>query len=373
MTSPASREKRLAINSLESIERDGSTQWMRIRGVNLANPVLLLIQQGPGLPMINEASRFERLLHLEESFTVVYWDQRGCGRSLRGQATTAEISVDRMVGDTVALLELLRDRFSMQPLVVGFSFGATVAAMAAVRRPDLIATLVAVGTDVDGVAAGDEAYDFAVTTARERGNRRATRQLAEIGRPPHLQSKQFATRVRWASNFGGVTTNETYGSVVRGLLASLVRSPDYSLGDVVRTVRGATATQAALLSQMATLDLVHTLPRIDVPVIMVQGRLDKVAPCDPAEHYFNALQAPSKQLVWFENSAHTPQLEEPEKFRKLLMLVRSDGDETTTLNGRVRPGVKAEVAAATSSLNGSTSAEVASTLAKGPDTAGLGT
>jgi hypothetical protein len=61
-------------------------QWIRIRGANASNPVLFLIQQGPGLPMINEVRRFEHLLGLEQDFTVIYWDQRGCGRSLRGSA-----------------------------------------------------------------------------------------------------------------------------------------------------------------------------------------------------------------------------------------------------------------------------------------------
>ena len=75
----------MAIDSLEAIPASDTTQWIRIRGANASNPVLLLIQQGPGLPMINEARRFEHLLGLEQDFTVIYWDQRGCGRSLRGQ------------------------------------------------------------------------------------------------------------------------------------------------------------------------------------------------------------------------------------------------------------------------------------------------
>src|ERR1035438_6375202 len=36
----------------------------------------------------------------------------------------------------------------------------------------------------------------------------------------------------------------------RGLVASLLRSSDYSLGDVVRTLRGVSATQGALLSDL---------------------------------------------------------------------------------------------------------------------------
>jgi len=273
--------------------------------------------------MINEAGRFEHLLGLEDAFTVVYWDQRGCGRSLRGSKGGAGISLEQMVGDTVSILELLRDRFGGKTYVAGFSFGAALGAHATARRPELVAALVAVGTDIDGVAAGNSAYDFALATARERGNRRATRQLMAVGTPPHLDAKQFSTRVRWATNFGGVTRNETYASLARELLASLMRSPDYSVGDVIRTLRGVSATQAALLGELATLDLVRAVPRLEVPVVMVQGRLDQVAPGEAAERYASSLEAPSKQLVWFENSAHTPQLEEPVKFRDLLMRVRA--------------------------------------------------
>ncbi len=313
----------MTIDTLESIQVGGTTQWIRVRGADASNPVLLLIQQGPGLPMINEARRFEHVLGLEQAFTVVYWDQRGCGRSLRRRQDRAGISLEAMAGDAVSLLELLRDRFGGKTYVAGFSFGATLGAYAAGQRPDLVATLVAVGMDIDGAAAGRGAYDFALSTARQRGHRRATRQLEAIGPPPHLTSKQFATRVRWATNFGGVTSNETYGTLARGLVASLVRSPDYSAGDVVRTVRGISATQAALLSELATMDLARTLPRLDVPVVMVQGRHDQVAPGEAAQRYASSLQASSKRLVWFDSSAHTPHLEEPGKFRDLLIGVRA--------------------------------------------------
>jgi hypothetical protein len=39
----------LAIDTLEAIQAGGTTQWIRIRGADTSNPVLLLIQQGPGL------------------------------------------------------------------------------------------------------------------------------------------------------------------------------------------------------------------------------------------------------------------------------------------------------------------------------------
>jgi pimeloyl-ACP methyl ester carboxylesterase len=312
------------IDTLEGVQLGGITQWIRVRGADASNPVLLLMQQGPGLPMINEVRRLEHLLGLERAFTVVYWDQRGTGLSspsLRKNSNRFEISVARMVDDTVTLLELLRDRFGGKTIVAGFSFGGTFAAYAAVRRPDLVAALVVAGMDVDVPAAENNAYAFALDAARRRGNRRATKQLEAIGPPPHTNVKQFATRARWAANFGGVATNANVNTLLRALLVSLVRSPDYSATDVIRTIRGINAARAALLPQLASTDLVRTMPRLDVPIVMAQGRLDQVAPGETAQRFHDSLTAPSKQLVWFEKSAHTPHLEEPAKFRHLLMNV----------------------------------------------------
>ena len=114
-------EKKMTIDTLEAVQL-GDTHAVdpRPRGEMPPTQCCLLIQQGPGLPMINEVRRFEHLLGLEQDFTVVYWDQRGCGRSLRGIKDPADISVELMVDDTVSLLELLRDRFGRSHTSPGF-------------------------------------------------------------------------------------------------------------------------------------------------------------------------------------------------------------------------------------------------------------
>jgi pimeloyl-ACP methyl ester carboxylesterase len=322
MTAPESEGDDMDIDLREPVQLGESTQWIRIRAANAGNPPLLLVQMGPGLPMLNEARTFGRLLSLEDDFTVIYWDQRGCGRSLRSANATRGLSIQAMVSDTEQLLAMLCDRFGTPAAVAGFSMGATIAALATARRPDLVAALVTVGMDIDGAAAEKTTYEFALATAHARNNRRAIRQLEAIGPPPHLKPREFATRARWAASFGGVRTGHTYSSEARRLLASLLRSPDYSLADAVRAIRGITAAQAALVPELAALDLLHTLPRLNTPIVMAQGRRDQIAPPSAAERYAELLQAPSKQLVWFEQSAHMPHLEEPERFRELLAKVR---------------------------------------------------
>jgi esterase/lipase len=50
---------------------------------------------------------------------------------------------------------------------------------------------------------------------------------------------------------------------------------------------------------------------LDVPIVLAQGRLDQVAPGEAAQRLYDSPTAPSKQLVWFERSAQTPQYDEP--------------------------------------------------------------
>jgi pimeloyl-ACP methyl ester carboxylesterase len=312
----------MEIDLREPVQLGDSTQWIRIRAADARNPLLLLVQLGPALPMLNEARAFGRLLSLEDEFTVVYWDQRGCGRSLRSADAARRPSLDAMTGDTERLLAMLCERFAMPAVVVGFSMGGTISALAAARRPELVAALVAVGMDTDGPAADRNAYDFALRTARARHNRRAIRQLEAIGPPPHLDARTFTTRARWAFNFGGARTGHTFASEQRRLLLGLLRSPDYSLADVARIIGGIAATQAALVPELSALDLAHRLTSLNCPIVMVQGRHDQISPPFTIERYARLLQAPSKQLVLFEHSAHYPHLEEPERFRELLAKVR---------------------------------------------------
>ena len=156
------------IDRLEAVELgEHDAVDPRFAATDASNPVLLLIQQGPGLPMINEARRFELLLGLEQVFTVVYWDQRGCGRSLR-DARGPDRHQPRTHGRRhVSLLALLRDpirRTDLRRRVLVRGDGRGVRAASAARTSSR--RWWPSDMDIDGAAAGTAAYDFALGTAR---------------------------------------------------------------------------------------------------------------------------------------------------------------------------------------------------------------
>jgi proline iminopeptidase len=321
-----------AINRLERIRLGGIEQWIRIQGKDTSNPVLLLIQQGPGLSMVNEAADDYRLWHLEDEFTVVYWDERGCGKSFSRAIPPQSMTLEQLIADTHELIQALTRRFHVASLyIVGFSFGGTIAAFVAARHPELVRAVVCVDPDVRFDVAERVAYDFALQQATRHGNKRALRELRRIGRPPHLDSKTFGIRVKWVINFGGVHRQATYTQLLLKTLRQLVFSRDYSLADIVGTLRGMRFTQDHLLPNLASLNLFVMLPRLDVPVFLLQGRYDEAAPADTLEQYYQTLQAPQgKQLIWFDESAHLPQYEEPDTFRETLLTIKRhcDADDT---------------------------------------------
>ena len=73
-----------------------------------------------------------------------------------------------------------------------------------------------------------------------------------------------------------------------------------------------------LWPQLLDVDLFEQVPEMQVPVFCIEGRHDWEVPSILSARYFEALRAPTKQLIWFENSAHLPNAEERDRFNQIM-------------------------------------------------------
>ncbi|HEX3769560.1 MAG TPA: alpha/beta hydrolase [Polyangiaceae bacterium] len=302
-----------ALDTLERFDFGGRSQWARVRGRSATSPVLLLVQAGPGFPMIQEADALERDLHLEELFRVVYWDQRGTGKSF-DPSPAGKVPLETHVEDIRRMVRALCERFHVSEVdVIGFSLGASLALLACAEGRPPVRSLTCVCPDVNLLESETFALDFARAEAERRAHRRAARALRAIGAPPHDDTRRFMERVRWVSEFGGIHRKKTYFGIVRETLARLWSSPDYSLFEMFRALQGIGVTQERLLPALQGFDLLARPLGADVPTMIVQGRFDAAAVPALAPKLADKVGA---SLVWFEESAHCPHQEEPERFRE---------------------------------------------------------
>jgi pimeloyl-ACP methyl ester carboxylesterase len=225
----------------------------------------------------------------------------------------------QFVEDIRELAELLAKRFEVPGIyLVGHSWGSEIGALAASRYPELFQAYVGVAQVVEESEQERISYRFVLEKAREAGNRKAVRELTEIGPPPYDGVAELLVQRGWLERFGGVSRSPE--TEMRALIRRALTSPDYSLCDAVRFFRGQSFSSRQLWRESRETNLFEQAPRIEVPVYFFAGRHDYNCPSQEAERYYRVLDAPrGKHFIWFENAAHMIPYEAPDEYAEALV------------------------------------------------------
>lgn len=295
----------------------GLDQWVMIRGESVVNPPLIMLHGGPGLSETALFRHFNAVL--EKHFTVVYWDQRGAGKSFARTIPPATMTAEQFLSDLDELVGAVRVRLGHAKVTLfGHSWGSMLGTLYAARYPDKVAAYASGGQIGDWVATEAASYAYAVGAAERLGNEKVLRKLRAIGPPPYSAKAVFTERT-CVQRLDGQLTLKTLLPMAR--LA--VSGPEASLLDVPNTVRGFSWSLDVMWPEVSKLNLLELAPVLRLPVVFFLGRRDHWVPAETSLAYFDALSAPSKQLVWFEQSGHEMFMDEPETFnRAMIELVR---------------------------------------------------
>ena len=308
-----------SVAALEKVRIGDSDQWILARSADVTSPIVLFVHGGPGTSELTLNRRNTR--DLEKHFVVVNWDQRGAGKSYRAITDAGRMNVEQFVQDTRELALYLLQRFHHQRLVLaGHSWGSIIGVLTVARYPELFHCYVGIGQAVHSAENEAESYRWTLEQARSRNDRRAVRALEAMGPPPYPGDwlASVLTQRRLLGRFGGELHGSRIGAfgVVAG---SLLFSREYTFLDRINFFRGIIGSMRLLWPELQTANLFERVPELRVPVFLMEGRHDHEAPADIAARYFDRLTAPSKELIWFEHSAHLPNTEERELFNRTLI------------------------------------------------------
>jgi len=260
----------LAIDQTTSLDVNGSQQRVRLCTERLGLPPLVIVQHGPGAPLLHEVPKFQRRLRLERNFLVVYWEQRGCGNASADDAR--HVSLAQQVADLQAVVRWVADRTRQRVLLFGVSIGATLSLLAAAREGTQVKAVIANSPDLQ-TREGDAAVEaFLHERLRHSGTRRLRRVLTKLGPPPYLHPRTFQRRATLLANFGTIERGKTFNALLRETLVAMLRC--YGVLGTVRALRNMNIIQRTMLADVATLDLLGHPPKIAVPVHFVFGEQD---------------------------------------------------------------------------------------------------
>lgn len=301
-----------SIATLEQVDLNGSKQWISIRGRDTNKPVLLFLAGGPGGSQLVTARR--ALGELEDHFIVVNWEQPGAGKSFDA-VDRSTLTPERYIADGIALTNYLRERFDEEKIfILGESWGSVLGIWMVQRDPDLFHAFIGTGQMVAFLETDLMCYEFVLNLMEERGNTEKVEQLKKQGPPPYygkgvaMRESAFLTETYRYMNENPDISDDGFNTFQD------LAGPEYGLYDKVNWFRGALETMDVVYPQLWVVDFRTQAAHLEVPVYFLIGRHDVNAPPVLAEEYFDLLNAPYKEWIWFERSGHNPWVTESAAF-----------------------------------------------------------
>ena len=303
-----------SVATMERITLGGVEQSVTIRGRSSKAPILIWLHGGPGMDATGMWRNYNAAL--EDHFLVVYWTQRGTGRSYASDIAVKSMNLRQFVADLDQLVGVLKRRFGQEKVVLaGHSWGTSVGVAYYQAHPENVAAYVGIGQIANGAEGERRAYAFTLAEAKQRGNAEALADLKRIGPPPYPMDSLFIQR-GWLDKFGGGWHEPT--SFFQ-LLSTSFKASEMTWYDGIKYKAGADFSGNALKAEIDQVDWMGKATRFAVPVFIVAGRFDRNTDANLAHEYFDRIEAPSKQFKWFERSAHSPPFEEPEAFNQFMI------------------------------------------------------
>ena len=239
----------------------------------VTKPALVLLHGGPGADHSFFKPEFSAMTDLAQ---VIYLDQRGSGRSDRGDPSTW--TWERWADDVAGFCDVLEIQ---SPVLVGTSSGGRVAVECAVRHPDLVGGLV-----LDSALFESTSLDDTLEIFERRGGPVA---------------KEAAARV-----LGGDSSSEAlaawrahalplYGSASDGDMAARAARARINREVMAHFQRGECGPLKVTADDMG---------KVACPVLILAGEDDPVSPAGAARHVVASVRQARVELQVFADVAH---------------------------------------------------------------------
>ncbi len=303
------------VESKSLVELGGEKQYVEMTGESDTNPVMLFIHGGPGWPQTPMLRYFNS--SLAKYFTLVTWDQRGCGLSYLHDSMPPNMSLEQIVADAHELTLKLKAQFKQEKIyLVGYSWGSIVGINLAQKYPGDYLAYVGAAQVINMRKGMEITQEWIRQQALAEKNDSVLQVLAKLkAKDPALCKSemecfliQYGLLTKYKGNIFS-DSSEKLVAKAQGLYEDY-KKYDYYKGFIYSSTK--------LEKDMFSTDL-SGVGQLDIPVYLLEGRHDWNVPAVLADEWLKRLKTPKKEIVWFELSSHDALEEEPELFNQALI------------------------------------------------------
>jgi pimeloyl-ACP methyl ester carboxylesterase len=305
------------INLLDRVILGEIEQCILVRGNNEQNPILLFLHGGPGLPMMPFHQHFQS--KIEEKYLVVHWDQRGTGKSYSEDTPIDSMSLSQILTDAHELVCILKQRFCKNKIyLAGHSWGSIIGINLINLYPEDFYGFVSIGQVVNYSKSLNISRNFALKEAKIQCCQDAVNELSEVGEFPFNDDTKLSIILKNVRRFGGNMHNEV------DFFSIASKCKEYTEFDLDNVPKGLDFSDTYLWNELISTNIIDTLINLKVPIYFFCGKYDYMTPTVLIEEYYKKINTNLKKIVIFENSAHFPYIEEPNKFAEEIIKILDD-------------------------------------------------
>ena len=296
------------------IEINGAKNGLFINSKDINNPVLLLISSGPGTDDYFLTERFSDM-HLDDEFTIVYWDYRGMGIVYDSSIDPDSITEEILMEDLKGVTDYCKDRFNKEKIYLfAFSGGTQLGIKAAKENPDDYFAYIGMAQVVTDSSERDKLmYDFMKDEFTNKGDKKRLKKLDESVSFENgdIHCYDWRSYVYLLHDAGGGTIHGE--SEFKGIDIPIMLSHCYTIPEKINYIRGLKMYDKTTFSKELTdFDFRDEYTDFEIPVYFISGEYDYNCPWPLVEDYNEIINAPDKGFYKIENAAHSPLWENAE-------------------------------------------------------------
>jgi len=296
------------------LRHKGSDMPIWVRG-NLASKIFILhLHGGPGGSSIDEGVE-KVYLPIENDYAMVYWDQRASGGS-QGNTKAETLTMEQFVGDVELVIDLLNSRYNNPTIFLhGHSWGGALGAAFLGKGENQ--NKVKGWIELNGAHNWKLGMELSVQWVKD---------YADAAISESRDVSFWTNALSWydknpvIDNLELMDKHAEHVSRAKGYIydinnPNLQRFSGWQLWSPSGDLNKDTFTKEHLIDELQK-SYSDGLNQVTIPALILWGRHDGILPVELAQEAYDALGTDSlnKQMVIFENSAHSPNREEPDLF-----------------------------------------------------------
>lgn len=305
------------IDRIETVMIGGIPQTFLIQSYSPKNPILLFLHGGPSMPLPGVSSRGKNYTvatntkELVKQFTVVFWDQRGTGRSYHKHIPQDSMNFQQLVSDAAELTDYLRATYQQAKIfLAAHSFGTLIGMYLVKEYPEKYHSYVGISQLISWSENDRYGLGWVKEEAKRRGDQKALVELEAVGEPPFTEGyKQWGVLRKWQMKYSTMVYSDDvikHPGLARVSLDMLF-SKDYRLLDVFHTFYSGFKLIYSddFIRSIPHIDVKKDVPEVKIPIAFIHGKKDVHVHANLAQEYLRTVKSTQeKQFIWMGKSAH---------------------------------------------------------------------